>query len=90
MSAVSFGAAVVELAAFPDITTIELLLMNNSSLGCRARKRIEEYNPHLLLLQTLDRQTEPAQQRVQAENDFADMESKHPKSEFFDQEIHFR
>lgn len=59
MSAVSFGAAVAELAAFPDITTIELLLMKNESyLGARARSTIEQYNPHLLLLQTLDRQSE--------------------------------
>lgn len=91
MSAVSFGAAVVELAAFPDITTIELLLMNNSSLGCKARKRIEEYNPHLLLLQTLDRQAEHAEYRVQADTDLFEFESlKHPKSEFFDQEVHVR
>lgn len=90
MSAVSFGAAVVELAAFPDITTIELLLMNNSSLGYSARKRIEEYNPHLLLLETLDRQLEPVEEHAPVEPDFSEMESKHPKSEFFDQEIHFR
>lgn len=91
MSAVSFGAAVVELAAFPDITTIELLLMNNSNLGCRVRKRIEQYNPNLQLLQTLDRQAEHAEYHVQAEGDFFDFElSKHPKSEFFDQEVHFR
>ncbi|CAN8066066.1 unnamed protein product [Agarophyton chilense] len=57
MSVVSFGAAVAELAAVPDLATIELLLMTNSQLGIRARATIEQHNPHLLLLQTLDRHT---------------------------------
>lgn len=55
MSAVSFGAAALELAAVPDLATIELLLMNDSLLGSSARSTIEHYNPHLLLLRTLDR-----------------------------------
>lgn len=55
MSAVSFGAAALELAAVPDLATIELLLMNDSLLGSSARSTIEQYNPHLLLLTTLDR-----------------------------------
>lgn len=64
MSAVSFGAAVVELATVPDLTTIELLLMQNSHLGMSGRSTIERYNPHLMLLRTLDRhmlQTEKKQ-----------------------------
>lgn len=83
MSAVSFGAAVVELAAFPDITTVELLLMSDSGLGSRARKSIEEYNPHLLLLQTVDRQAAAPDTQSVVEEDAAELDS------FFDREMHF-
>ena len=55
ISAVSFGSAVVELAAFPDITTVELLMMKDSDLGKNARRSMERYNPNLLLLNSVDR-----------------------------------
>lgn len=89
MSAVSFGAAVMELAAFPDITTVELLLMDDSGLGCRARKTIEEYNPHLLLLQTLDRHAQ-MDHLHRASGPEPDVESMCAASEFLDQEAHLR
>lgn len=92
MSAVSVGAAALELASFPDITTIELLLMEDSSLGSLARRRIQEYNPRLVLLETLDRQP-TVRSAASAGNEWdmggmAYMDK--PASEFVDHEIRFR
>ena len=84
MSAVSFGAAALELAAVPDITTIELLLMKNSALGSCARRTIEDYDPHLLLLQTLDRQSQMPEGR-ESRNPFDSQEKKYG---YLDTEIH--
>lgn len=89
MSAVSFGAAVLELAAFPDVTTIELLLMKNSGLGTRARKTIEAYNPDLLLLATLDRQTHSYRHSGNLTPHEVALDPT-TESGYYDREMHFR
>lgn len=50
-------ALVSELVPASDIATVELLLLPDSCLARRARRSIEQYNPDLFLLGTLDRHT---------------------------------
>lgn len=96
VTAVSFGAAVVELAAFPDVTTVELMMMGEGA-GFAAKKELETWNPDLVLLRTIERQCveaseysadtrTPAEKSVDGEIGVEELVT----GEFIDAEMHFR
>lgn len=102
ISVVSFGAAVVELAAFPDITTVELLMMKDSDLGKNARRSMERYNPNLVLLSSVDRHLREEEEgknmmqyrkkcRHSKQMDDIFVDTTYPQEgEFVGSEVHFR
>lgn len=85
VAATTAVALVSELAPAPDIATVELLLLPDSRLARRARHSIEQYNPNLFLLRTLDRRTmcndlmstQPEYQNVQYDLGFEEVDSNH-------------
>eukprot|EP00177_Eucheuma_denticulatum_P007278 GFKZ01013250.1.p3 GENE.GFKZ01013250.1~~GFKZ01013250.1.p3 ORF type:complete len:209 (-),score=36.56 GFKZ01013250.1:1207-1833(-) len=84
---VSFGAAVVELAAFPDVTTVELLLIEDQGGVC-ARRSIETWNPDLVLLRTIDRHQGEHAHHVVHDIDLADTDA--ITGDYLDAEMQFR
>lgn len=80
---VSFGAAAVELAAFPDLTTVELLIMGEEG-GDRARRSIERWNSDLVLLQTIDRQMRGEPPRAEP------VDGELVTADYFEAEMQFR
>lgn len=80
---VSFGAAAVELAAFPDLTTVELLMMGEKG-GHRARRSIERWNSDLVLLRTIDRQMGGEVDKVDT------IDGEFVTADYFETEMQFR